>query len=224
VAAGVTWVKIDDGLPESDVFERGKAGVLGGWMHIAALAYCNRTLNDGVFPRSRARRLIDIDDPDAVIDALIEHGLWRATPDGVEIVDYLKNQPSRARVEADREAWKRRQARSRQGRESRRDTSRDTKRDPTSPVPVPRTGTVRRVAGAPRLTVTRDDAGADDSTAIYYIDDMDNDTRTALSSWLVVCDEVRRVAGQDDWLQIEVAVEHADRWLARANQWLAAAA
>src|SRR4051794_35532099 len=100
----MTWIKLDDGLPESDVFERDKVGPLGGWLHVAALGYCNRALNDGRFTRSRARRLIDVDDADQLIDALIEYGLWRQIDDDLEIVDYLSDQPSAADVEAKRAA------------------------------------------------------------------------------------------------------------------------
>jgi hypothetical protein len=116
----MTWVKLDDQFPDHPKVV--KAGPLAGWLHICGIAYCNRYLTDGFIPRSIAHRLTDFqnigltlagnemvaigDDVDCawMAQVLVSVGLWKKSRDGYTIHDYLDYQPSKAEVEADREA------------------------------------------------------------------------------------------------------------------------
>lgn len=98
----MTWVKLSDTFAEEPRWEELGAEAMA--LHIAALCCCNRVLTDGRLRRARAEGLFPVSDPVAVVDALIAAGVWRANGDDIEIVDYLKDQPSKEKVEADREA------------------------------------------------------------------------------------------------------------------------
>ena len=93
----MTWVRLDDTFAEDPRLER--AGPLALALNVAALCYCSRLMTDGAIPRSVARRLLELDDVDAVVGRLVAEHMWEATDDGWRILDYLKTQPSRAHVE-----------------------------------------------------------------------------------------------------------------------------
>lgn len=101
----MTWAKIDDGFhahPKARKAWRAHPRALG--MHLLALSYCAmQLLDDGVvdeafveekIPQDRERR--------AVIDALVDAGLWDRVDGGWLIHDWLEYNPSRAEVEARR--------------------------------------------------------------------------------------------------------------------------
>jgi hypothetical protein len=88
----MTWVRLDDTFPEREDMLR--AGALGLAMHVAATCYCNRNLTNGVILRSAVRRLLDVDDPEAIAASLVHVGTWLATDDGYRLLDYFPNQPS----------------------------------------------------------------------------------------------------------------------------------
>lgn len=138
----MTWVRIGSELPEDPRWE--SVGAAGLGLHVAALAYCNRNLTDGVLPLSRARRLLQCPDVDDVIDRLVAAGFWRRDQDGddVEIADYHECQPSAEKVREARRLKAERQARwleRKRGDASAgasRDASRDGGRD-NAPPPTP---------------------------------------------------------------------------------------
>ena len=150
------WVKLSDDYTDSlelaavDPVLRACAVELS----IAALCYCGRLLTDGHVPRSQIGRLVDFSpngiDAHAVAAELVRVGLWEETPGGYAIHDYLKDQPSRAKVESDRAEWRRRQAKSR--KRSRKVSRRASQRESTSPVPVPEPLTGHEELSSPKAS------------------------------------------------------------------------
>lgn len=99
----MTWVKLDDLFPEHPKVQR--AGQAAAWLHVAGICYSSRYLTDGIVPdaalaglgqygRGRARKLADV---------LVEAGLWERVNGGYQVHDYLDFQPSRQKVEQQRE-------------------------------------------------------------------------------------------------------------------------
>lgn len=155
------WVKIDDGFPEHP--KVAKAGALAMAMQVAALCYCNRKLTDGFVPRGIARTLLDFEvldgdiiyslgvnsgfsgedvTADWVIARLIDADMWEPVDGGFRIVSYHDYQPSKADVEAEREAARERMAGLRRNRKtntngSSADVRANNERSSSSPVPVP---------------------------------------------------------------------------------------
>jgi hypothetical protein len=143
----MAWVRIDDCFDEHPKLQR--VGPLAWGFWLAGLAYCNRNLTDGFIPWSKARTLcsFEVADEDGtvwelcrasgmsgedvttqwVIDLLTEVGLWelvengRGRIDGYRVHDYDQYQPTKAQVEADREATARRQAEWRERRSNAKD-------------------------------------------------------------------------------------------------------
>lgn len=106
-ASFVTWVKLDDLLPGHSKIRR--AGPSAAWLYIAGLCYCSRYLTDGFVPDVelaglgnygllRARHLAGV---------LIQIGLWEQVNGGYCVHDYLDYQPSKEKVEGQREAKRR---------------------------------------------------------------------------------------------------------------------
>lgn len=169
----MSWVKIDDKFPRHPKILR--AGPLAGWLHINGLAYCAEYLTDGFIPVQAIPAMVDwsthgicflvsesqftdsFDRPEniSLAQVLVETGVWDKIKGGYQIHDYLKYQPSKEQVLAEREAEKQRKAKYREklthdnnGRFtlSAPDLShpvfhalsrRDTDKCPTGPVPVP---------------------------------------------------------------------------------------
>lgn len=135
----MTWVKLDDSLPEDPRWDI--AGAAGLGLHVAALAYCNRNLTDGLVSLSRARRLIECGNSDDVIERLVAAGFWERDGDDVRLVDFLDDQPSAEKVREVRAAKAARQARwvekQRASRDASADGSADGRRDvpPSRPTP-----------------------------------------------------------------------------------------
>lgn len=113
------WVRLDEQFPDHP--KTVIAGPLAGWLHVCALAYCNRMTTDGFIPYNQVGRLADftticiangaVDDPRTVYkpadaydqaERLVNVGMWEATAGGFRIHDYLDYQPSRAEIEAQR--------------------------------------------------------------------------------------------------------------------------
>lgn len=110
----MTWTKLSDTFTDDPVLLRLPRSTR--LMHVEALVYCNRLLTDGVITRAALRRCTDHDDPEAGARQLLEAGLWREHGDGWVIVDFTRDQPSRADVERNREAGRVRQERLRRHR------------------------------------------------------------------------------------------------------------
>ena len=107
----MAWVKLDDTFVEHPKVLA--AGPLAAWLHVCAISYCNRNLTDGLVPKAVASRLADVSGPAKHIASLVREGLWIEQDHEYLLHDYLEYQPSRAQVEAEREAAKKRMASSR---------------------------------------------------------------------------------------------------------------
>jgi hypothetical protein len=158
------WIKVDDHFDEHP--KLAKVGPLGIALWMAGLAYCNRNLTDGFIPWSIAGSLVswdylDISGPtrlyigsheavyeenavtsEYVIALLLDAGVWEEVPDGYRVHDFEDYQPSRAEVEADRDALRAaRQAAGRCGGQAsgraRRSKREANAKQNGSPVPVP---------------------------------------------------------------------------------------
>lgn len=146
----MSWIKLDDGFLDHPKFLR--AGPLAGYLHIAAMAWCNRNLTDGVIPRAQPARLVawhtanDCLDVDVVgriadyeeaiawgvlVERLLETGLWVERDDGdYEVHGYLEWQTSAEEIRAKRDGLsdKRRRA-GQKGADSRWNGKTDGKSD-----------------------------------------------------------------------------------------------
>ena len=127
----MTWLRLSDTFPEDPRWE--VAGAEAMALHVAAMAYCSRNLTDGVIPRTRALRLLAMDDPQAVITALVKTGFWVEDADTYQLVDYLTDQWTRERIETRRAMKKARQDkwldRAREKRDASHDATPDASRD-----------------------------------------------------------------------------------------------
>jgi hypothetical protein len=106
----MTWTKVPDDATETlwDL----SAGAFR--LHVSGLVYANRHLTDGLVPASRLPALTPAYDP-AHLAELEAARLWEPIDGGYSIIDFLKEQPSRAQVEARRASWTERQERHRHG-------------------------------------------------------------------------------------------------------------
>jgi hypothetical protein len=114
----MTWVRLDEGFPRHP--KVAASGPLGMAMQVSALCYCNEYLTDGFVPKHVVAGFLNLEGiamnmwqgemigggDDAtwqlIVRDLIEAGLWYETAGGYRIHDFLKYQPSKADVEADR--------------------------------------------------------------------------------------------------------------------------
>lgn len=97
----MTWIKIDDAFPDHPKVHRlGTVAPEGMALYIAGLCYAGKHLTDGVLPRIVVPRLVlGLKRPYSVADRLVAVGLWdRLDDEQYEIHDYLRYQPSRAKV------------------------------------------------------------------------------------------------------------------------------
>ena len=98
----MTWTKIDDQFYDHPKVVA--AGPLGIALFVCGLSYCSRHLTDGFISVAQVRRLIDTADPEVVAGTLVAVGLWERRDGGYQVHDYLEYNPSRAKVEAIRQA------------------------------------------------------------------------------------------------------------------------
>lgn len=96
------WVRFDDTFPINR-----KVGGLSDAafrLHAEAIFWCARELTDGRIAKDELKQVSGIARPDRHVAELVRRGLWVETDQGWEIHDYLKYQPAKAKVIADREA------------------------------------------------------------------------------------------------------------------------
>lgn len=91
------WVRLDDAFPEGRKVIGLSADAFR--LYVEALCYCGKNLTDGLVPTAALRRLWA---PETAAE-LVEAGLWDTAEGGYEVNDYLAYNPSRAKVEDDRE-------------------------------------------------------------------------------------------------------------------------
>ena len=150
------WVKVDDKLPDHPKFGRLMPfyRLMAQHLHLNALCWCNQHLTDGRVPWGIVNRLgsdIDALRPflterdlitlDQVVESLLAVGLWDKDETGdYRIHNYLKYQPSRAAVLAEREANRVRKMSGRNPEDVRKMSGRNPggiRAEKKPPVPVP---------------------------------------------------------------------------------------
>lgn len=122
------WIRVEDDFYDNEKMLA--AGSIGRDLYWHGMGFCNRNLTDGLIPKRRALSLVDFTDA-AVLDGptgvdgqacapiavqrLLDADLWHEDghdcptcpqpgPRNYIVHDYLKYQPSRAKVEAKRQA------------------------------------------------------------------------------------------------------------------------
>lgn len=110
----MAWSRFDDLYAQhpkmvalGDFYEVGLA------LDVAGIGWCNLNRTDGVVPKAQVPRLIrcvgmrigrTVVTPELVADRLVSVGRWLDEGDAYRIHDYLKYNPSRAQVDAKRQA------------------------------------------------------------------------------------------------------------------------
>jgi hypothetical protein len=122
---------LDDQFPAHPKVLR--AGVDAAWLYVCSICYCAKYLTDGFVPKEAVATLSSLRQPGRHAARLVDVGLWRDREDQYEVHDYLRYNPSREQVEAEREAAKRR----RNVGQKRGRASPDVRANVFDPVPVP---------------------------------------------------------------------------------------
>lgn len=113
----MAWFKVDDGFwchPKSIGISANAAGV---W--VLAGAWCAQNLTDGAITTDQLRCVCPMATRTAAASELVRRGLWEATPTGWQFVDWEQWQPTKAQVEARREAEAEKKRRQRRGGDGR---------------------------------------------------------------------------------------------------------
>jgi hypothetical protein len=145
------WVRLsDDWYDDEDLVNAGPLALL---VFPLLISWSLRNLRDGKVPSGQIRRLVDWSelgaDPEQAIAPLVACGRLQVVDGGYLITNFLKYQPSREKVMADREKDRKRKAATRSGdgpsasdeapaerpRRVRPESTRNP--DPPDPVPVP---------------------------------------------------------------------------------------
>lgn len=98
----MTWVRLDEHFARHPKVVA--AGPVGMAMQVAALCYCNEYLTDGLVPHAIVPGLLTIDKPGAIVEKLVEVGLWEKAEGGWRVHDFHDYQPTKVEVLALREA------------------------------------------------------------------------------------------------------------------------
>lgn len=104
----MTWFKVDDSFWAHPKVIALSDAALALWLR--AGSYCAQQLTDGHVQRGA---LMMLRGNAFAADDLVHAGLWHETATGYVFHDWEKYQPTRASVEAEREAWRERKSRSR---------------------------------------------------------------------------------------------------------------
>lgn len=106
----MAWFKLDDHFGNHPKVNKAGNAATGLWVRCAT--YCAEYLTDGHIPPEVARSY----GKPREINALLDAGLWIQNGDGGYVIpDYLEFNPSRAQVEADRDAARQRMGARRRG-------------------------------------------------------------------------------------------------------------
>lgn len=114
----MAWFKVDDGLHSSKKFlsipKRTRFAAIGLWT--IAGSWCADQLTDGHVPDYMIR---EWGPPPSAAEALVDAGFWERETGGYAFRNWLEYQPSRADVDADRDASRERMRRLRAAKRSR---------------------------------------------------------------------------------------------------------
>lgn len=109
----MTWIRIDDHMPEHPKF----VGLKGGaaWLYICGLCYCGRHLTDGRIPKRAVPLLTPWSTTKSSVSALVSAQLWIESDDAFVVNDYLDWQESKTEIERKRSDAAARKRKSRAG-------------------------------------------------------------------------------------------------------------
>lgn len=97
----MVWVKIDDQFTENPKVRSVSDRAFR--LHVAGLCHCGALLTDGLIERHKVASLLPkVTRP--MVQELVDANLWLEHPDGYEVKDYLKYNPTREQVLKEREA------------------------------------------------------------------------------------------------------------------------
>lgn len=207
------WVKLTDDFYDDPKMKA--AGPLGLAMWAVGLTWCARNLTDGFVPFGQVECLLALRGiewegvqvgPDTLVRTLIDVGLWSDAPGGYEVNNYLRYQPSRAKVLADRERERERKRGERAAEsDARPDAVRvDSARSPNAPVPVP----------VPLATTRRPDVDGLCDLLVALVEGNGARKPTVTKSWR---DEARRLLDRDGVSLAEA--ERVMRWATSDDFW-----
>lgn len=111
----MVWFKVDDNLAFHQKTLAAGNAAMGLW--VRAGSWSGQTLSDGFVPDEMVKQL----GTRSQAEKLVEVGLWRRLKTGFAFHEWDERQPTKAQVEADREAAKERQRISRERRRQQRD-------------------------------------------------------------------------------------------------------
>lgn len=104
------WFKVDDTLALHHKTMAAGNAALGLW--VRAGSWSMQTLSDGFIPDAVVSTL----GTHGQAKRLVDSGLWERLPTGYAFHEWEQRQPTRAHVEAEREAWAERQRKARERR------------------------------------------------------------------------------------------------------------
>lgn len=119
------WLRIDDRTADDPRILGASDAAVKAWLRLAA--WCARHLTDGKIMTPAILSITTI----AIAEELVTAGLLAHDNDGYRLHGDLAHVRTREEVEAEREAWRQRQAGVRRKKQSRNQSRRDTKRDLT---------------------------------------------------------------------------------------------
>lgn len=183
----MVWFRVDDAVLTHPKFIDLSDAALALWLR--AGVYCAKHLTDGVItPTQMQRACYGTED---AAGELVLSGLWDKTPEGYEFHDWRDYQPTREKVEQQRESWRERQSKSR--RDVTRDSTRDSQGDSLSPDPTRPTVSKETEVHAQRAEHSQAiDAQFD---AVWAVWPRKNDKRTAHRRWSALSAAKREMIG-----------------------------
>jgi hypothetical protein len=136
----MTWAKFSDTFFEE--MDDADISIEAALLHAATTCYCMRVLNDGRFPKRKARNMYSaINDPEATVQELLDAGFWVEVGTEYEIVNFLRDQRPAETIRRERglknERQKRYMEKVRADRASRNDASYDASTDANPAQPSP---------------------------------------------------------------------------------------
>lgn len=112
----MTWTKLDDNFHSHPKTRRIWRDPIALGLYVLALNYSTCHELDGKVPPEFAEDQVpDQSDRDRAVQVLVEVGMWKPNGDGWVIHDYAEYQPSKATLDAKREADRVRKASRRKG-------------------------------------------------------------------------------------------------------------
>jgi hypothetical protein len=184
----VTWFKLDDQFPNHPKVR--KAGDAAAWLYVCGGCYCAQYLTDGFIPKVVVPSLTAIRKPLEQASMLVAFDLWHDRGDEFEVHDYLVYNPTRAKVEAEREAARLRAA---NGGKSSRKVRAKLPLASVTPVPVPDVLTEHPSGGCDLAPLVQSLVGG-------YVTDYgaERDNKRPPRAWVATAGKAVKAALEDD--------------------------